>query len=98
MGEILRERVLRALGLGRVWLELEALSTRMKRIEQDVQRLQLGPRRETDSGGTITTPDNLRALGHTIPAPGGVPPSGMQPYGYDADGKLHDGVRRKGDA
>lgn len=63
MGEILRERVLRALGLGRVWLELEALSTRMKRIEQDVQRLQVAPR------------NNLGTLHRTIPAPGGAPPA-----------------------
>jgi hypothetical protein len=36
MGERLRSRVLLYLGLGKVWVELEALSARMRRIEQDM--------------------------------------------------------------
>lgn len=47
MGEYVRSRVLRALGLGRLWLELEALSARLRRVEQDVVALQRAPRSET---------------------------------------------------
>ena len=73
MGELLRSRVLRALGLGRVWAELEALSTRMRRLEKDVLAMQLegakpGPGRDTNV-------HVLRGSSSTIPAPGGVPPA-----------------------
>ncbi len=35
MGDALRRRALLWLGIGRVWVELEALSTRLKRLESD---------------------------------------------------------------
>lgn len=47
MGEYVRERVLRALGLARVFVQLEALNTRLKRMEQDVLALQQQPRSQT---------------------------------------------------
>jgi hypothetical protein len=47
MGEVLRSRVLRALGLENVWLQLEALGARLKRVEQDVVALQRAPRGQT---------------------------------------------------
>lgn len=36
MGESLRQRVLLYLGLGQVWVELRALSTRLKRVESEL--------------------------------------------------------------
>lgn len=36
MGESLRQRVLLYLGLGQVWVELRALSTRLKRLEGEM--------------------------------------------------------------
>jgi hypothetical protein len=40
MGEFLRTRVLRALGLANLWVQLEALSLRLSRVEEDVDRMQ----------------------------------------------------------
>lgn len=40
MGEYVRQRVLRALRLSSVWSQLDALSTRLRRLEQDVVALQ----------------------------------------------------------
>ncbi len=45
MGELLRSRVLRALGLANVWVQLEALSTRLKRVEVSLDLLTGGERR-----------------------------------------------------
>jgi hypothetical protein len=42
MGEIVRQRVLRALGLAGLWVRLDAMATRIKRLEQDVVVLQRG--------------------------------------------------------
>lgn len=36
MGDALRRRVLLYLGLGKVWVELEAMQARLKRVEADV--------------------------------------------------------------
>ena len=47
MGEVLRERVLRALGLGSLWQQLAAMATRIKRLEQDVVVLQRGGPKQT---------------------------------------------------
>jgi hypothetical protein len=47
MGEVVRERVLRALGLGKLWVQLEALSVRLRRVEQDLERVRLERRPET---------------------------------------------------
>lgn len=84
MGEYVRSRVLRALGLGTVWAQLEALSTRMRRIEKDVQTLQQAPRGlglvQQNQISAADLAANQRAalspLGQTIPAPGGAPPAG----------------------
>jgi hypothetical protein len=39
MGEIVRDRVLRALGLGALWVQLNALSARLKRVEGDLEAM-----------------------------------------------------------
>jgi len=39
MGEFLRRRVLLALRLSNVWVELEALSVRLRRVEMDLEQL-----------------------------------------------------------
>src|SRR3954462_3864457 len=40
MGEFLRSRVLLALRLSNVWVQLEALSVRLRRVEEDVDAVQ----------------------------------------------------------
>ncbi len=40
MGERVRSRVLRALGLANVWVQLEALSVRLQRVEEVLRELQ----------------------------------------------------------
>ena len=47
MGEVLRQRVLYALGLGGLWVRLDAMQTRIKRLEQDVVVLQRGGAKQT---------------------------------------------------
>lgn len=47
MGEYVRSCIRRALGLDRLQRELEALSTRLRRVEQDVVVLQRAPRSQT---------------------------------------------------
>lgn len=47
MGDYVRNRVLRALGLGSLWVQLEALSVRLRRVERDVVELQRAPRPQT---------------------------------------------------
>ncbi len=42
MGEWLRKRALRALHLEHWWTHIEALSARLRRLEEDVENLQLG--------------------------------------------------------
>ncbi len=42
MGEWLRRRALRALHLEHWWTHIEALSARLRRLEEDVENLQLG--------------------------------------------------------
>ncbi len=42
MGDTLKSRVLLYLGLGKVWVELEALSARLKRLEGDVYGARTG--------------------------------------------------------
>jgi hypothetical protein len=37
MGDFVRARVLRALGLGALWVQLDALSTRLRRVEGDLE-------------------------------------------------------------
>lgn len=44
MGELLRRRLLRALGLSGLGAQLNALSARLRRLEQDVATLQRGQR------------------------------------------------------
>ncbi len=51
MGEVLRRRVLRALGLGGLWMRLDAIQARVKRLEQDVLLLQLEGRAQRPSQG-----------------------------------------------
>ncbi len=47
MGEVLRQRVLYALGLGGLWVRLDAMQARIKRLEQDVVVLQRGGAKQT---------------------------------------------------
>lgn len=63
MGEYVRERVLRALGLSRVWVELSALSARMRRLEQDVRLLRADAeaRQPFDRPRTIHRPRTIPA-------------------------------------
>lgn len=52
MGDGLRARVLLYLGLGKVWVELDALSTRLKRLEADTygsRKSSLPPAGESDA-------------------------------------------------
>lgn len=78
MGERLRARVLLYLGLGKVWVELEALSARMRRIEQDM------------SGRRPTPLPPVRPM--TIPASPPPPPSPIAdaPYESAADTGVRD--------
>lgn len=47
MGELIRQRILRALGLATLWVELDAMKARTKRLEQDVVVLQRGGTKQT---------------------------------------------------
>lgn len=44
MGELVRSRVLRALGLGTLWVQIDQLALRLRRVEQDLVALQRLPR------------------------------------------------------
>lgn len=61
MGEWLRKRALRALRLEHWWTHIEALSARLRRLEDDVENLQLGK-------PPFARPQTLRA---SPPPPGG---------------------------
>ncbi len=60
MGEVVRERVLRALGLGKLWVQLEALSVRLRRVEQDLERVRLERRPETLRAAPPPPPEGER--------------------------------------
>ncbi len=71
MGELLRSRVLRALGLANIWVQLEALSTRLKRVEVGLDLL-------SGEAGPRTRPQTLRAA---PPPPAAGEPGGWGPSG-----------------
>ena len=58
MGDALRRRVLLYLGLGKVWVELEAMQARLKRVEGDVYGAR--PRLPTQPPWDVTSDTGIR--------------------------------------
>lgn len=60
MGDAVRQRVLRALGLANLWVVLDALSVRIRRVEQDLERAQHERRPETLRAAPPPPPEGER--------------------------------------
>jgi hypothetical protein len=57
MGEAVRQRVLRALGLAGLWVHIDALSARMRRIERELEDHRKDPPRMTLRAAPPPPPD-----------------------------------------